>query len=388
MIDLSQYKSAVIMTDPAEIAEAMVKSFEQRTKSLPTLRQRETQMFKDAEGRTGLRKYNAKASGSIAVPEIAELKSLCEKRDLPWNDAFVGRCIPYFGSDERPDGHGDIVLQNFNFSTFEDNPVLADSHRWENPPIGNMLDWKVVQRVDAKYNGPALWLLSLFTPAEVYAWGDQIFRLVNSRFLRGFSIGFVSNKVIDIKDEAERAKLGLGKWGYILDDNELLEGSPTQIGANPGAFSILARAKSLKQLEAKDFTVIRELARRQEKDESTWEVTDENLLSFAKILFPEHEYEEHKGLENPLIEEPVAPKKNQIPVDDRIDKLQESVDALTLAVDELAKSLGQKVSDIRDGVESLQTELEDGAISDLDLTDGLLENADFLSDDGSDKSNS
>ena len=375
MIDFKLLKSAVIMTDPVEITRVLKEALVKRQESMPAIRARETRMYETKDGKSAIMKQSPimKADGSIGIPDLTELKSLCEKRGLPWNDAFVTRVLPYWGSDERGDGHGDVTVQNWNFKTFEDNPVLCDSHRWENPPVGNVLDWKVVQRVDAKYNGPALWLLCLFTPAEVYAWGDQIYRLAAARFLRGGSVGFVSHKVIDIKDEDERAALGLGRWGFVLDDNELLEYSPTTIGANPGAFSILASAKSRGQLEAKDFTVIRELQRRQEESEEAWEASDENLLSFAKILFPDYEFEDHKSLETPVKEEPVTTKTASVSVEARLETLQETVDRLALAVDELAGSTGKMISDIREKVEVISSELEGGTVSNLEIPDEVLE---------------
>lgn len=381
---IKELKSGVVITDPVEITRVLKEAVAKRTESMPAIRARETQTYETKDGKTAIMKMTAKAEGSIGVPDLSELKALCEKRGIPWLDSYALRAIPYWGSDERTDGHGDIVEQVWNFNTFQDNPVLCDSHRWENPPVGNVLDWKVVQRVDKNYNGPALWLLALFTPAEIYAWGDQIYRLVASRFLRGGSVGFVSHKVIDVKDEQERAELGLGRWGYILSDNELLEYSPTTIGANPGALSILASAKSRGQLEAKDITVVRELLRREAATEENWEETDDSILAFARVLFPESEFEEHKGLAEPVKAEPVT-KTTAVPVETRLAELEENVRTLMTGFDQFAQSTSSMLSDIRDQLEGKA--FGGGTISDSEITDGLLEGATFLSDDGSGKEN-
>ena len=123
--------------------------------------------------------------------------------------SLAGRAVPYWASDERPDGHGDIVRQQWSFEEYSKNPVLCMGHDWVGPAIGRGIDYEVRQRSDADYKGPALWMLALFAEAEAQAENDRVFRLVRSGFMSAASVGFYSDRVIIVEDEQERAELPL-----------------------------------------------------------------------------------------------------------------------------------------------------------------------------------
>ena len=235
-----------------------------------------------------------------------QIQSLVEQRGIPWDEDYINKVIPYWASDERVDGEGDIVRQNWEFDEFERNSPLVFSHRWSEAPIGRMIDWRVKHREDGDYSGPALWLLSMFALSKDSAKADSIFRLVKAGILVGGSVGFWSSRVILIEDDEERAELGLGRWGVIFDHNHLLEFSPTTIPANPGAVALLTRHRKL--IQPQDVHVLRELKRQEivkdtENDIEKWLQTEQLLLQVAKSFWPEEKFEFHPEFDVPIIEE-------------------------------------------------------------------------------------
>lgn len=371
-VDLNSLKSAVVIDDLGKINELL----DRRSKLAAEgkfARPNHTTFRRDKEGKILIAKQSAFVQGEVkaapATPDVETLKALAKLRGLPWDDKYSERVMPYWASDERVDGQGDIVRQNWTFAEFEKNPVLPYSHQWGNPPIGNALDWKIVQRSDEQYSGPALWLLALFALAEQYEWADTIFRLIKGRFLRGGSVGFYSMKIIDVKDEDERRKLGLGRYGYILDDNHLLEFSPTTIGANSGAYTILESAKSQNLLQPKDFCFIRELHRREiaetTRSKEEWTERDGINRAIARALFPEFEFTEHPELDKPFEPrnweaktaaapriEVKCPGSNRLAAE--ISALSQKLDALKTDLDAANGAL----NDVRDIIEEIRAEDE------------------------------
>jgi hypothetical protein len=81
----------------------------------------------------------------------------------------------------------------------------------------------------------------------------------------------VPGKVINVQDDTERARLGLGRYGVILDDNTLLEFSPTSVPANSGAIALLSRSAREERDEMADLraAVERAVAALDEHKQST-----------------------------------------------------------------------------------------------------------------------
>ena len=313
-IDLKSLKSAEEVTD----FEAVVARFRKAREEKAVSSAHSTYAI-NKEGQLEVHKASGLVSRKIInmppTPEGDALKVLAQRRGLDpkeWGKELATRCIPYIASDERVDGHGDIVKQDWNFRDYESNPVLCDSHNWWMPPVGNALDWQVFDRTEAKYSGPALWILGLFATKEMYEWGDSIFRLVDSGLLRAASVGFYSTKVIDIKDQDERATLGLGRYGYVLAGNFLLELSPTTIGANPGAHrlalgiepALLYQARRKNLVQGKDIDMLREIgrrdAKRSEMNNDQWKDADSKILIMAKSMFKGFDFIEHQDIDAPF----------------------------------------------------------------------------------------
>lgn len=319
-IELSKLKSGVVIEDVSEI--------ERRLKERPALRagQARSLWALDREKK----QVKVKMPGGAAVNRStakalsdADLQRRAEACGIRWTRDMAGRTIPYWMSDERPDSHGDIVIQNWRFDTFDKNPVMCDSHDWGGHPIGAMVTREVKQRVDVDYRGPALYGDSLFAPPSISESADSVYRLADAGFLRACSVGFVSHKVIDVKDEDERAELGLGRWGFLLDENELLELSPCTLGANAGAhqakqLTMLAQGKQRGLISAKEVQFLREIARVEgRRFRSSDEVlsNDRRLLAYAKSLFPSFEFVGMSDVEKSLLDQEQLEKDRRVWID-------------------------------------------------------------------------
>lgn len=292
---LDSCKSATRLSDPIEIEKHLAKKSAARSKdpSYNFVRSKEDCSF-----------HLEKVLGSMDFTKnfsVDELKAIAQRRNIPWDEAYAERFLASYGSDERVDSHGDIVLQDWDFSKFEKNPAMPFNHQWDGMPLGAHVDWKVVTRSDDDYSGPALWLLSLHATAEQLPFADFVYRMRKANFLRANSVGFYPGIIIDINDEEERARLGLGRWGDILAENVLLENSPTLLGANHGALTILNSARDEGLFNKSDIIGLRELNRVSlQAEPDKWRIEDKRYRQIAQVLFPSSECDEHKDVEQPF----------------------------------------------------------------------------------------
>ncbi len=361
---LKSLKSIEEITDPVEIHRRLDDAAK---KNLARVAggSAHTRVGEIKDGRAKIAKVTsmaaALAKATPTIPTGDALKTLVESRGLEWMDEYTERTQAYWASDERVDGHGDIVRQNWRFEEYAKNPVLAYSHDWVNPPIGAGLDWSITTRTEGGYNGPALWLLTLFATEETSQFADSIFRLVKAGMLKAGSVGFFSGKLINVQDEAERQQLGLGKWGFILDDNHLLEFSPTPIGANSGALTIASNAKRKGLLLPGDVNVIRDLHRRAitetTRDAREWREVDSKWRNIAGTLFPGFEFSKHAELDVPLVSMEERRLKGSVTVKDAT--LESKLDELRAVVDETLTGLVSMVGDIRDQVETIVARMDE-----------------------------
>lgn len=354
-IDITSLKSAEVIDDPVKVAEALTRADQEAKAENPQEAQRpSTTVERDADGRARVHKEIGTLDSVTAVPDPEELRRLAEAVGVEWRAGYEERVVPYWASDERVDRHGDIVRQRWVFDNFSMNPVVPYSHNWDAPPIGNTIRWQVANRSDDAYSGPALHLLNLFAPADVWAFADTIYRLVRSGFLKASSVGFYPQIVIDVKDEKEREELGLGRWGYILDMNELMEHSPTTIPANVGAVSLLRSAKSKGMLQPHDIQAIRDMDRqsikRGEGDLTQWRKRDASWLTIWNSLYPDVSLERHNELDTPITLD-TSPSQMQ----DLCQQVRELGERLS-GVEKMGitvNDVNATVADIRDLVEEL-----------------------------------
>jgi hypothetical protein len=389
-IELEKLKSAVVIDDVEEIERAL----SERPK-LTKAQQLVTPSFVVDKEHRNIKVVDPRGSSLKMRLSDYELQSRAEDIGVKWQADMAGRTIPYWMSDERPDAHGDIVRQNWLFDLFDKNPVMVLSHDWGGLPIGNIVHHMIMQRKEDDYQGPALYGDSLFAPPSISEFADSVYRLAATGFLRACSVGFVSDRVIDIKDDDERAELGLGRWGYILDQNHLLELSPCTLGANPGAGSVLTSLVQAKQrglIHARDLQVMREFSRienRAKADNDSVISQDRRLLSYAKALFPSDIFAPITDVEQSLtdkemleearrtwvnisVEKEAKEKAKEEPetstaaavvraappatVDDKLDALASMVEELMVSMTTQLSELNQTVADMCDQMDQLMSE--------------------------------
>ena len=259
------------------------------------------------------------------------------------------------------------------------------NHDWNSLPVGVHLNWEVVTRATTEYSGPALLLTSLFAAADemVPELGDSLFRLISSGMLRANSVGFVPGKIIQVNDEEERERLGLGRFGDVLAENILLENSPTLLGANQGAMVILNSAKEAGNLMSPDLTLIRELSRLSSLDSpDAWREEDEKWRGMARMLFPSEKFAKAKDIDQPFIDTQVEPEELENEIHEEIIVVldQETKSDVEDAAPPMEETILEKLAQLTSLVEmstlSLQTQLDaltDSLMDDKDCIEGLSE---------------
>jgi len=216
------------------------------------------------------------------------------------------------------------------------------SHNHGTPPIGNVVDARVGSISSEKYSGPALLLMNLFATEDEWAYADTIFRLVKSGFLRASSVGFRAKRVSYIEDQEERDALGLGRFGIVFEEMELLEHSPTSIPANPGALSQLRAVKSSGMLRPHDVDTLRELSRSEAiksgSDSRKWKQLDSAWRTAWGYLFPEDKIGEHGDIDIPVPLELAShsPSSKTIAC---VDGLKSEIESLQADIDEIKTSI-------------------------------------------------
>lgn len=353
VINYDEPKSARVITNIDEIARLL---YERREKGGGLA----SGLIVDAdEGPVVMKDATFSTLTSPPKLDASEIEALARKAGIEFTSDHVNRVVSYWASDERVDGDGDIIRQVWDFSRFEKNPVLCDSHAWGCPPIGSGLKWGVVQRADADYSGPALFIAGLFPTAEESEQGDRIFRLVKSGFLRGGSVGFRGLAIMRVEDPAERQKLGLGQYGVVFEKSLLVEFSPTTIGSNPGAHTSLSKAKREGNLLADDVPTMRELVRREAVARKTkaekWAETDAGLLAVCKSLFPDHGFKRHADMAEPIVKDEGA--SVSIPVE-QPKTVAEDVAAIRASLDELGPAILRRFDDLEEQNAALKAKLE------------------------------
>lgn len=358
-MEIDQIKSAEVFTGDKATAKLLDRDNSDEFKSNGAACQG------GSDGDSSVQKMNVGTKAGSEVPDAAELQRLAESVGVEWQEGLADRVVPYWASDERVDRQGDIVRQNFDFADFDKNPVMPFNHQWNEMPVGSIIRHEVRQRSDADYTGPALHTLNVFATEEQSPFADSVFRMVRGGFMPGSSIGFRPKTVIDVKDPEERAALGLGPWGLILDDNILLEHSPTTIPANPGAVAVLNSMKAAGELKAHDVIAIRELQRGRivagEGDLRKWLEMEAVTLSVWKCLFPDARLEVHKDLDVPLVLD--ADAVNRVSESEKkIAALAEEMKALRSEVEKTAQASedqGFVMGQIHQGVEQLKDAMGD-----------------------------
>lgn len=286
-----QIKSAEIIDTPDAI-DRFLFELKAQLESSPAS---DTTVSQTADGRMFLNKQNTKMTvpDVVGMPSFEQIKQWVDARNIPWDDQYAERVIPWWASDERVDRQGDIVLQNWNFEQFQENPLVLYAHKWDDPPIGTVINWEVVQRIERRaggYAGRSLKLMPMFATKEQYAWADTIYRLSKARFLKTGSVGFFSESIIQVRDPNERLRMGLGANGVIYDKNNLVEWTIAPVPANQGALQSLALVARKGMLHEGDLPVITSILKSSvvsgSGDSGQYKQIDKAIQSQWKKLFP------------------------------------------------------------------------------------------------------
>lgn len=301
----------------------------------------------------------APVNTASTLPAAEDLQKLANKAGLPWDSSYLDRTFPVWSSDERVNRYGDIDRQNWDFRNYNRNPIVLLSHAWDALPIGGSIYHKVEKREDGDYKGPALKQFMVFATKEMNPVADSVQRLWKARFLRTVSVGFRANKVIDVPDPEERKALGLGSWGLIFDDLELMEVSPCSVPALPSAHNAALREETQPQ----DVDTVREVLRSQivgTSESHRWKEIDQNIRTVWRTLHPEIKVREHLDVEAPINFELSS---SDTDVAKKIKELQDSILTLTSGLSavqaEIRASKSQTATQLQTQVSATQRLVDD-----------------------------
>lgn len=302
--------------------------------------------------------------------DAAQLQQWAEKAGLPWQDDYAARVLPWWGSDERVDRGGDIVRQNFDFKDFDNNPLLLYSHDWAGVPIGNVIQRAVITRSDGEYTGPALWLANLFSTKEQSEEADRVFRLAEARFIRAGSIGFYPQEITFVEDDAERAALGLGRWGAIYEKSALVEFSVCAVPANAGAVQdVVRRAAGNSKILAPDLDFLKSEFEKNADFAPDADLTEKEVEPDKKDVEPNDE-----GIQQLDFDYGLLNRKNE-ELAKAVKDLQQSTSLLTAVVRDFTESTTNAFKDLVDNQAGLLD--SETAEDDFDLDEEIDDEAGF-----------
>jgi phage head maturation protease len=143
------------------------------------------------------------------------------------------RTISYLVSDETPDRMGDVIrVKGWDLSNYKKNPVILWAHDGKNvPPIGR------AHNVRRRFGPNRLTADIEFAPAEAHEFAETIYQLAARGFIKATSVGFMPKGVESIDEEARQA-LGVGPYGQVFSESELMEISIVSVPANPSALEV------------------------------------------------------------------------------------------------------------------------------------------------------
>lgn len=166
------------------------------------------------------------------------------------SEAVDARVIRFRASGSNPDRDGDVLLaKGWKLDNYKNNPVFLWAHQGREPPVGKTIDIfntdnELVQDVQfaAKGSDYDEWPTHIPSP-------DTLLKLYKNGFLNAVSVGFMPIKWANVEDENTRNQLGLGRWGVLFEEQELLELSSVTVPSNPNALRL---AVSSGLIESKD----------------------------------------------------------------------------------------------------------------------------------------
>jgi HK97 family phage prohead protease len=137
------------------------------------------------------------------------------------------RTIEVVASTETLDAHGTVLLQDWDLSRYERNPVVLWAHDCDEVPIG---------RGAARVEDNQLVVTIEFAPAAINPFAETVFQHYAAEFLRAVSVGF------DFKSYRWEERDGVEV--LVLFGLELFELSCVPVGSNPDALARAMAARS------------------------------------------------------------------------------------------------------------------------------------------------
>ncbi len=166
-------------------------------------------------------KHGKKPEGPVFCVSLEPTETVADKP----------RTLRFCFSDGSVDRMGDTIDPNgWDLTAFERNPVALWAHDSSAPPIGVASN---VGKVGERLMGDIE-----FAPAATYAFAETIFRLVEGKYIRAVSVGFIPHEYSFVENDPDRG------FGIDFKRQELLEISLCPIPANPNALGE-ARAKGI-----------------------------------------------------------------------------------------------------------------------------------------------
>lgn len=184
-----------------------------------------------AGGRATIKQMEELGADTVAAiktnPEILQVRV---KAQEPISVNEEQRKISYVVSDETPDRVGDIIqVRGWDLSNYKNNPVILWAHEAKDvPPIGRG------HNVRRRYGPDRLTADVEFAPKEAHEFADTIYQLAKRGFIRATSVGFMPKEAAQL-DKEQRSQLGLGPYGQLFTESELMEISIVAVPANPSA---------------------------------------------------------------------------------------------------------------------------------------------------------
>lgn len=172
------------------------------------------------------------ASKPVKVPMTPEeCRKLCTAAGVEYYPGYEARVLQYTMSDETVDRYGDIVVANgCDMANYKKNAVIMTFHDYKQFPVGCCLKvW--VDKEEKKVKG---WVLIVDDQVDPTGISDTAFRFASSGYMKAGSIGFMPKKTYRPTPE-EKEKLGMGEWGLMFKEWELMEFSLCGVPANPNA---------------------------------------------------------------------------------------------------------------------------------------------------------
>jgi phage head maturation protease len=160
--------------------------------------------------------------------------------------------VYYRGTTETVDSYGTILrTDGADLRRFMKNPTVLANHA--NDVLSVVGRAEVIERVSSP---KSIDFGIRFAEGFGSHVADVTARLARAGFVRGASVSFMPTRVRSDFTDEERKSLGIGRWGAVIEEWELLELTLTAVPSNPDT---LKRALDVGAITASDAEYLREI---------------------------------------------------------------------------------------------------------------------------------